>query len=97
MLAAAAGKTPDGAAESWPELGLELRDPQLQIPDLPVEPHEIDLTDRGTLDRMRGVIDHTRNAKVPRVLGAERIAQSCVDDERPLREPGVQLPLAEGV
>ena len=97
MLAAAASKASDDAAESWPELGLELGDPCLEIPDLPVETDEIDLADGGALDRVRGVVDHTGNAKVRSVLFAEHIPQSCVDNERPLREPGIQLPLAERV
>ena len=76
MLAAAAGKTPDGAAEPRPELGLELGDPCLELPDLPVETGEIDLTDGRALDRVRSIVHDVRDGKrhAPDTGHGQRIA-----------------------
>ena len=57
MLAGASGQTPQRAMHTRPEPRLEHGNAVLEILDVLLDRAEVDLTESGALDRVRGVVD----------------------------------------
>ena len=79
MLAGGSGQTSERTPDARPKTRFELRNSQLEISDLPIERHEVDLPHRSAFDSVRGVVDDAWNDEVDTTGIAQRSFEAGVE------------------
>ena len=103
MLAGAAGQTSRRTPYTWPESRLEDGNASLEILDVTDEGLEVDLAERGALDRVRRVVHDVRRRHLSaaaidaRTERRHEVGEPRVDHEGAVRETAIERILRDGL